>query len=113
MPKYLQLDPIFQALANATRRAVVHRLSHGPTSVSELAAPFDMALPSFMQHISVLERAGLVVSRKEGRVRTCRLAPDALESAEDWMAEQRQLWERRLDRLDDYLLRIQHKDRES
>jgi DNA-binding transcriptional ArsR family regulator len=71
--------------------------------VSELAEPFDMALPSFMQHLRVLEECGLVRSRKEGRVRTCQLAPKPLEKAEHWMAEQRAVWERRLDQLDDYL----------
>ena len=113
MPKYQTLDPIFHALANPTRRAVVNRLSHGPATVSDLAEPFEMALPSFMQHISVLERAGLVKSQKEGRIRTCRLDPGPLGSAEDWMAEQRTLWQRRLDQLDDYLLQLHDKDPES
>lgn len=113
MPKHQTLDPVFHALANPTRRAVVNRLSHGPATVSDLAEPFEMALPSFMQHISVLERAGLVKSQKEGRIRTCRLDPGPLGSAEDWMAEQRTLWQRRLDQLDDYLLQLHDKDPES
>lgn len=113
MPKHQMLEAVFHALANPTRRAVVNRLSRGPATVGDLAEPFDMALPSFMQHLAVLERAGLVRSRKEGRVRTCRLDPGPLELAEDWMAEQRTLWERRLDRLDAYLLHIHDKDPES
>ena len=102
-----QLDRVFQALADPTRRAVLSRLGHGPAPVSELAEPFDMALPSFMQHLRVLEDSGLVRSRKKGRVRTCRLAPQPLRRAEGWIAEQRALWERRLDQLDGYLQRMQ------
>jgi DNA-binding transcriptional ArsR family regulator len=98
-----QLDRVFHALADSTRRAVVHRLSGGEAAVTELARPFDMALPSFLQHLKVLEGSGLVRSRKAGRVRTYRLTPRALEAAEGWMARQRALWERRLDQLDDYL----------
>ena len=102
-----QLDRVFQALADPTRRAVLRRLGRGPAPVSELAGPFDMALPSFMQHLRVLEASGLVRSRKKGRVRTCRLAPQPLRRAEGWIAEQRALWERRLDQLDGYLQRMQ------
>jgi DNA-binding transcriptional ArsR family regulator len=97
------LDRVFSALADPTRRAVLRRLGRGPAPVSELAEPFDMALPSFMQHLRVLEDSGLVRSRKKGRVRTCRLAPQPLKRAESWIAEQRALWERRLDQLDGYL----------
>ena len=84
--------------------AVVERLGTGPAATTELARPFAMALPSFTQHLDVLERSGLVASTKQGRVRTYRLAPDTLESAERWMASQRRLWETRLDQLDEHLL---------
>lgn len=97
------LDRVFQALADPTRRAVVERLVRGPAAVSELARPFGMALPSFTQHLGVLEGSGLVKSRKEGRVRTYELVPRRLKAAESWMTKQRALWERRLDQLDSYL----------
>ncbi|WP_374575873.1 ArsR/SmtB family transcription factor [Phenylobacterium sp.] len=97
------LDLLFQALADPTRRAVVERLSRGPASVSELAAPLSMSLPAVMQHLSVLEASGLVHSEKVGRVRTCRIEPAALTSVERWVAERRAGWERRLDRLGRYL----------
>lgn len=97
------LDRVFQALASPTRRAVIEELRRGPASVSDLARPFDMALPSFMQHVAVLEASGLVRSRKRGRVRTLRLVPDRLAKAAGWLERQRTLWEARLDRLDDYL----------
>jgi len=103
------LDELFRTLANATRRAVVERLVQGPASVSELAEPFDMALPSFLEHLRVLEASELVDSVKQGRVRTYRLTPRALEPATDWLAAQRSRWERRLDRLDRYL---EHMDEE-
>lgn len=104
MPKQLiPLDRVFQALADPTRRAVVERLSGGPATVSELALPFRMALPSFTQHLDVLERCGLVSSRKEGRVRTYELVPEPLQEAQQWMAAQRDHWTRRLDQLDRYL----------
>jgi DNA-binding transcriptional ArsR family regulator len=98
-----QLDRVFQALSDPTRRAVLQRLSGGTAPVGELAKPFDMALPSFLQHLRVLEDCGLVSSRKSGRVRTYRIAPKPLRAAEGWMAAQRALWERRLDQLDHYL----------
>ncbi len=104
------LDHVFQALADPTRRAVLSRLCEGPASVSELAEPFGMALPSFMQHVRVLERSGLVTTEKKGRVRTCRMQPHRLGEAEDWIAHQRALWEGRLDRLATYLDEIQAKD---
>jgi DNA-binding transcriptional ArsR family regulator len=102
----MQLDRVFRALGDPTRRAVLSRLCAGPAAVSELARPFDIALPSFTQHLDVLERCGLVRSKKVGRVRTYRLVPQPLEAAERWMAQQRALWERRLDQLDNYLLEL-------
>lgn len=103
MPNQTSLDQVFRALADPTRRGVIERLAGGPTPVSELAAPFDMALPSFLQHLGVLESSGLVRSDKEGRVRTVRLEPRALDAAEHWMTSQRRLWKSRLDQHDDYL----------
>ena len=104
------LDTLFQALADPTRRAVIGRLGRGSASVGELAAPFDMALPSFTQHLKVLEETGLVRSEKTGRLRVYWLEPEPLRRAEDWMAEQRALWERRLNRFDDYVLRLKEND---
>jgi DNA-binding transcriptional ArsR family regulator len=105
MTNYItRLDQVFQALADPTRRAVLQRLSGGAASTLELARPFDMALPSFTQHLSMLEKFGLVKSRKSGRVRTYELAPKRLQAAEDWILDRRKLWERRLDQLDAYLL---------
>jgi DNA-binding transcriptional ArsR family regulator len=98
-----QLDRVFHALADPTRRAVLVRLSRGTATVSELAEPFEMALPSFLQHLRVLADSDLVRSRKDGRVRTYQLSPQPLQLAEGWMAEQRGLWERRLDQLDRFL----------
>jgi DNA-binding transcriptional ArsR family regulator len=106
----VQLNQVFQALADPTRRAVLKRLSRGPVSTLELARPFDMALPSFTQHLSVLERFGLVKSKKSGRVRTYTLAPRRLQAAEDWMMDQRKLWERRLDQLDAFLITMKEND---
>lgn len=97
------LDLMFQALADPTRRAVVERLVRGPSSVSDLAKPFAMSLPAVMQHLAMLEAAGLVVSEKTGRVRTCRIDPDALARAASWIDARRREWEQRLDRLGDYL----------
>ena len=99
----IPLDLAFQALSDPTRRAIVERLAEGPASVSELKRPLDMSLPAVMQHLAVLETSGLVVSQKSGRVRTCRINPAALAEAERWIAERRLEWERRLDRLGDYL----------
>jgi DNA-binding transcriptional ArsR family regulator len=99
----VQLDRVFQALADPTRRAVLQHLSGGMAPVSELAEPFDMALPSFLQHLKVLEGCGLVRSQKSGRIRTYQISPEPLRAAEGWMTEQRALWERRLDQLDRYL----------
>jgi DNA-binding transcriptional ArsR family regulator len=97
------LGRVFQALADPTRRAVLERLAGGPAAMSELAEPFRMALPSFAQHLDVLEDCGLVRSSKAGRVRTYQLAPQQLKAAEGWLTRQRSLWTRRLDQLDDYL----------
>ncbi|MES1156352.1 MAG: metalloregulator ArsR/SmtB family transcription factor [Alphaproteobacteria bacterium] len=97
------LNSVFQALADPTRRAVVERLSRGPMSVSDLAAPLDMSLPAVMQHLSVLEASGLVRSEKVGRVRTCRIEPKTLSLVEKWVASRKSDWERKLDRLDEYL----------
>lgn len=97
------LDLMFQALADPTRRIMVERLSRGPASVSELAKPFAMSLPAVVQHLQVLEASGLVRSEKVGRVRTCRIEPKALRLAGQWIAARRTSWERRLDRLGDYL----------
>jgi len=94
-----QLTDIFYALADPTRRSIVAVLGRGPASVSALAAPFAMALPSFMKHLSVLERSGVIRSSKIGRVRTCELRPKALSPAEQWMADQRTLWLARTDRM--------------
>jgi DNA-binding transcriptional ArsR family regulator len=99
MANYHDLDSVFQALADPTRRAVVEHLAQGPASVSTLAAPFPMAMPSFMKHLDVLQTAGLVSSEKQGRVRTCQLNPHALEDAEQWMVAQKRFWEARLDAL--------------
>jgi DNA-binding transcriptional ArsR family regulator len=106
-----KLDCVFQALADPTRRAVVERLSSGSASTSELARPFRMALPSFSQHLDVLEQCGLVRSHKTGRVRTYRLVPERMRVAEHWMARQRALWERRLDQLDSYLKDLKERNR--
>ena len=105
-----RLDDTFHALADPTRRAVLASLSRGPASVSELAQPFDMALPTFLQHLKVLEESGLIRSRKAGRVRTCELKPKPLADAERWMSVQLAMWARRLDQLDDFLLKLHAKE---
>jgi DNA-binding transcriptional ArsR family regulator len=108
MPNHgVELDRVFHALGDHTRRAVIERLGSGPAATSALAEPFAMALPSFTQHLGVLERAGLVTSTKAGRVRTFELAPAALAPVDGWLADQRRLWERRLDQLDDFLLNLE------
>jgi DNA-binding transcriptional ArsR family regulator len=99
----LDLDQVFHALADPTRRGMVERLVRGPASVSELSRPLAMSLPAVLQHLQVLEASGLVRSEKAGRVRTCRIEPDALRAAEAWVTGQRTAWETRLDRLGDYL----------
>jgi DNA-binding transcriptional ArsR family regulator len=97
------LDRTFQALSDPTRRAMVQRLSRGPASVSELAKPLSISLPAVMQHLQVLEASGIVRTAKVGRVRTCSVEPKMLTLAERWIAERRENWERKLDRLGDYL----------
>ncbi|HEY8253298.1 MAG TPA: metalloregulator ArsR/SmtB family transcription factor [Rhizomicrobium sp.] len=98
-----ELDKTFAALADPARRAMVERLVQGPASVSELAKPLPMSLPAVMLHLKVLEDSGLVTSRKEGRVRTCRIQPQMLSQAEQWVSERRRMWERNLDRLGQFL----------
>lgn len=107
------MDDVFRALADPTRRRVVERLTQQPASVSELAQPFKMALPSFLEHLKVLEGCGLVRSTKTGRVRMVRLVPGRLREAEDWLATQRRIWEQRLDQLDAYLMKLKAARRES
>ena len=99
----IELDSVFHALADPTRRAVLARLGSGTATIGELAAPFDMALPSFMKHISVLEKSRLIVSRKHGRVRTCALDREGLIAAERWFGEQHLLWQTRYSNLDSLL----------
>jgi len=112
MPNQLaQLNRVFQALADPTRRAVLERLNRGPAPMSVLAEPFDMALPSFSQHLDVLEDCGLVRSSKEGRVRTYELQVKPLEVAGHWMVRQREMWERRLDQMDNYVKTLREKKR--
>ena len=101
-----QLSGIFQALADPTRRAVLGRLSRGPVSVSELAKPFDMALPSFMQHIRVLETSGWIRTRKVGRVRICAIDDKPLAAVDAWLSEQRAQWEGRADRLEQFVATV-------
>jgi DNA-binding transcriptional ArsR family regulator len=97
------LDRVFHALADPARRSMVERLAKGPASVTELAKPLEMSLPAVVQHLAVLEDSGLVSSEKKGRVRTCKLEQKALQPAEQWIAQRRALWERRLDRLGEFL----------
>ncbi len=99
------IDRIFQSLGDATRRAMVERLSQGPMSVSRLAEPFDMTLAAVVQHLQVLEECGLVQTEKVGRVRSCRIEPTGLDAMEQWIRDRRSVWERRLDRLGDLLAR--------
>jgi DNA-binding transcriptional ArsR family regulator len=98
-----QLDVVFHALADPSRRFMVEQLSRGPASVSELAAPLSMSLPAVVQHLQVLEASGLVRSDKVGRVRTCRIESKVFQKAEQWINQRRITWERRLDRLGEYL----------
>jgi len=105
-----QLTGVFSALADPTRRAIVGALGRGPTSVSVLAEPFDMALPSFMKHLSVLERSGVIRSSKSGRVRTCELRPKPLSQAEAWIARQRAVWETRTDRMSALVEQLHQED---
>ena len=98
-----ELDLVFQALCDPTRRVIIERLTLGSATVSELAKPLPMSLPAVFQHLQVLEASGLVRSEKIGRVRTCRLEPLMLKTAEAWIEDRRRTWEKRLDRLDTYL----------
>jgi DNA-binding transcriptional ArsR family regulator len=113
MPNYkVKLDQVFLALSDSTRRAVLQRLSAGTASTLELAGPFDMALSSFTQHLRMLEKFGLVKSKKSGRVRTYELGHKQLQVAEDWILDRRSLWERRLEQLDAYVLGMEENDDE-
>ncbi|MGV3666884.1 MAG: ArsR/SmtB family transcription factor [Leptospira bouyouniensis] len=113
MTKYSEsLNLVFQNLADPTRRAVLEKLSSGPATVSEMYASFEMALPSFMQHLSLLEKARLVKSYKFGRVRTFELEPNTLKIAETWLDKQRSMWEKRLDQLDSFLYKMKDKKNE-
>lgn len=113
MPNYhSNLDQAFRALADPTRRAVLQQLAAGPASVKDLAAPFDMALPSFLQHLDILETSGLVTSRKKGRIRMCAMQPVALDPVEDWIRERKAVWEDRFDRMDTYLTELHNRDKE-
>ena len=105
-------DNVFYALSNSTRRKVLEQLSAGPATVGELAAPFDMKLPSFVQHLSVLEQSRLVKSKKRGRVRTYEIAPERFKVVEDWLTARRQLWEARLNRFDSYVKQLKEKESE-
>ena len=103
MVKYQDVDLVFQALADPTRRQLIDVLSHGPATVSQLAEPLPISMPAVFQHLKVLEASGLVRSGKVGRVRTCHLEPKMLDTAETWIRARRAMWERRLDRLDRFL----------
>ena len=103
-------DDVFHALSNSTRRKVLEQLSAGPATVSELAAPFDMQLPSFVQHLSLLEQSRLVKSKKRGRVRTYEIAPERFKVIEDWLTARRELWEARLDRFDKHVKKLKEKE---
>ncbi|AZQ66856.1 transcriptional regulator [Silicimonas algicola] len=99
----VRLDALFQALGDPTRRALIHRLAAGPATVSDLARPFDMTLPSFLLHIRKLEASGLVLTSKDGRTRTVTLVPGAFTPVRTWLDDQRDLWEARLDRLETFV----------
>jgi DNA-binding transcriptional ArsR family regulator len=105
-----QLNRIFQALSDPTRRAVLGRLGQGPASVSELAEPFDMALPSFLKHIRLLESTGWIQTRKEGRVRTCAIEKEPFDAVDAWLSAQRAVWEGRTDRLEQFVTKVERKE---
>jgi DNA-binding transcriptional ArsR family regulator len=105
-------DDVFHALSSSTRRKVLEQLSIGPATVSDLAAPFDMKLPSFVQHLSVLEQSRLVRSKKRGRVRTYEIAPERFKVVEDWLTARRRMWEARLDQFDRYVKQLKNKESE-
>lgn len=104
-------DDVFHALSNSTRRKVLELLAEGPATVSDLAAPFGMRLPSFVEHLAVLEQSQLVTSKKQGRVRTYEIVPARFKVAEDWLAERRQVWEARLDRFDAYIKKLKETEK--
>lgn len=104
--KQESLDLAFAALSDPTRRAIVMRLAREPASVSELSGPFEMAMPTLLQHVRVLEKSGLIETEKVGRVRTCSLRADVMASTEQWLVMQRAVWERRLDRMESYVLEL-------
>jgi DNA-binding transcriptional ArsR family regulator len=104
------LDRAFSALADPTRRAIVSRLCDGPKSVSELSEPFELALPSLLKHVRVLEQSGLISSEKSGRVRTCKIEPLALHATEAWIQQHISAWEKRLDRLEVHIERMKRKN---
>ncbi len=103
------LDKAFSALADPTRRAIIGRLCGGPQSVTELSEPFDLALPSLLKHVRVLEQSGLISSEKIGRIRTCRIEPRALEATEAWIHRHVAAWEARLDRMEAHIERMKRK----
>ena len=100
------LSLLFHALADATRRSILTRLAETPARVTDLAEPTGLKLPTVMRHLAVLEEAGLIVTSKDGRIRTCAIVPEAMEPARTWMDEQRARWEGRLDRLDAYVMKV-------
>ena len=100
------LSRLFHALADPTRRTIVTRLAEGPAPVTELAKPTGLRLPTVMRHLSVLEEAGLVTTSKDGRVRSCAIVPEALAPVRTWLDEQREIWEARLNRMDDYVVKL-------
>lgn len=102
-----QLDLIFTALADPTRRAILARLAQGEAAVTELAQPFEMSLPAISKHLKVLERAGLITRGRDAQWRPCQLNPEPLKDVDQWLTQYRQFWDQRLDRLDDYLHRLQ------
>ncbi|QJR38176.1 helix-turn-helix transcriptional regulator [Gemmatimonas groenlandica] len=106
-------DAVFHALSNPTRREVLERLSVGPATVSDLAARFDMQLPSFVQHLAVLEKSRLVKSTKQGRVRTYEIAPERFTVVENWLTARRREWEERLDRFDAHVKHLKERESQS
>jgi DNA-binding transcriptional ArsR family regulator len=107
-----ELDRAFAALADPTRRSIIERLAEGEATVGELAQPFDMTLPAISKHLKVLERAGLITRSRNAQWRPCRLEPEPLHQASDWLAQYRRIWEERLGRLDEYLRELQEKEQD-
>ncbi len=108
-----RLSATFAALADPTRRAILARLATGETSVTELAEPFDMSMPAVSKHLKVLERAGLIARGREAQWRPCRIEPKALKDVDDWLENYRRMWDERLDRLDEYLNKLQGKGKKN